>query len=99
MANIKYCPHCQQNVGVITKPTTAALILCMIGFPFLVGSNTLNRRNTANTSLVITSLVMFIALFKLLIAIGWIIAIIGLLFRRNFCPICRTPSSMLQLKR
>lgn len=99
MGNVKYCPHCQQNVGVITKPTTTSFVLCGIGLPFLAGANTSSRKNTANLGLAITSLVTFIVLFKILIIIGWIIALVSFFFRRSFCPICRTPGSMLLPRR
>lgn len=97
MTKLKYCPHCQQNVVAITKPSNTAIALCFFGFPFLVGANSSNNFGYAyNPRTALATLVIFIALFQFLIAIGWIIGILSLLFRRSYCPICRTPSKFLQ---
>lgn len=98
MANIKYCPHCQQNVAVVNKPTDKALVLCFLGFPFLVGANSSNTRYV-NPQVGFISLILFVAFFQVLVAIGWTIGILALLFRRSFCPICRIPLKMLQQPR
>lgn len=100
MANIKYCPHCQQNVVAINKPSNTAIVLCFFGFPFLVGVNSTNNSGYAyNPRTAFATLVILIALFHFLIAIGWIIGILSLFFRRSYCPICRTPGKFLQLQK
>lgn len=97
MPKIKYCPHCQQNVVVSNKPTTKALVLCFLGFPFLVGANSMNTpRYIYNPQIAFATLVLLIVFFQVLVAIGWIVGIVGFMFRRSYCPICKTPSKMLQ---
>lgn len=92
MSSIKYCPHCQQNVNVITRPTNTALVLCFFGFPLLVSANTLsNPWYFFSPGLTFISLVLLFALYKFLVIIGWIVGIISLLTRRSYCPICRIP--------
>lgn len=100
MTQIKYCPHCNQNVNVITKPTTGALALCFIGFPFLVGADSLNKpMRVVNPKTALATVVILVVFFQVLVAIGWIIGIIALLLRRSYCPICRTPGKMLQAQK
>ena len=97
MTKLKYCPHCQQNVVAITKPSNTAIALCFFGFPFLVGANSLNNPGYIyNPRTAFATLVILIALFQFLVAIGWLIGILSLLFRRSYCPICRTPGKFLQ---
>lgn len=95
MAKLKYCPHCQQNVAVVTRPTTAAIILAFIGFPFLVASNSLNKSAWRVAAPSAGIAVLLIALFPLLFKISCFIAVVALLARKSYCPICRTPNRFL----
>lgn len=47
----------------------------------------------------LATVVIVVVFFQVLVAIGWIIGIIALLFRRSYCPICRTPGKLLQPQR
>lgn len=95
MAKLKYCPHCQQNVVVVTRPTTAAILLTFIDFPFLVASNSLNKSVWRVAAPSAGIAVLSIALFPLLFKISFFIAIVALLLRKSYCPICRTPNKFL----
>ena len=95
MAKLKYCPHCQQNVAVVTRPTTAAILLTFIGFPFLVASNSFNKSAWRVAAPSAGIAVLSIALFLLLFKISFCIAIVALFLRKSYCPICRTPNKFL----
>ncbi|MDZ4877777.1 MAG: hypothetical protein CLLPBCKN_007212 [Chroococcidiopsis cubana SAG 39.79] len=97
MAKLKYCPHYQQNVAVVTRPTTAAIILAFSGFPFLVANNSFNKSTWRVAAPSAGIAVLSVVLFPLLFKISCAIAILALLFRRSYCPICHTPNKFLHL--